>query len=59
MLRATTPVERVLLLGAAAALIVPGLYTDLTGFGLLGFTLVIQSLRGRRETAGAIAPSLD
>jgi TRAP transporter 4TM/12TM fusion protein len=60
LLRATTPLERVLLLGAAVALIVPGLYTDLTGVGLLGLTLVIQSLRGRRQAArGAIAPSLD
>jgi TRAP transporter 4TM/12TM fusion protein len=59
LLRPTTPVERVLLLGAALTLIVPGLYTDLTGFGLLGLTVGIQALRGRRQASGAIAPSLD
>jgi TRAP transporter 4TM/12TM fusion protein len=59
LLRAATPAERVLLLGAASALVVPGLYTDLTGLGLLGATLVVQSLRGRRQVTRAIAPSLD
>jgi TRAP-type uncharacterized transport system fused permease subunit len=59
LLRATTPLERVLLLGAALALVVPGLYTDLTGFALLGVTLMIQSQRGRRQAPDAIAPSLD
>jgi len=60
LLRAVTLPERVLLLGAAGTLIVPGLYTDLTGAGLLGLTLVIQSLRGRRQaTSGAIAPTLE
>jgi len=53
-------VERVLLLGAAGALIVPGVFTDLAGVGLLGLVLVTQSQRGRRQAAsGAIAPSLD
>jgi TRAP-type uncharacterized transport system fused permease subunit len=59
LLRMATPVERVLLLGAAGTLIVPGLYTDLTGGGLLVLTLLSQSLRARRQATGAIAPSLD
>jgi TRAP transporter 4TM/12TM fusion protein len=59
LLRAATPAERVLLLGAAGALVVPGLYTDLTGLALLGTTLVIQSQRGRRQVTRAVAPSLD
>jgi TRAP-type uncharacterized transport system fused permease subunit len=57
--RAATPVERALLLGAAAALISPGLYTDLAGVGLLGIALALQTTRGRREAAPAVSVSLD
>ncbi len=59
LLRVATPVERLLLLGAAGTLIVPGLYTDLGGGGLLALALLSQTLRGRRQATGAIAPSLD
>ncbi len=54
-----SPAERVLLLGTALALIVPGLYTDLVGLGLLGLALVSQVLRGRRRASSATVPSLD
>jgi TRAP transporter 4TM/12TM fusion protein len=59
LLAAATPVERVLLLGAAGTLIVPGLYTDLAGGTLLGLVLLGQTLRTRRQATGAIAPSLE
>jgi TRAP transporter 4TM/12TM fusion protein len=58
LLRSTTPVERVFLLGAAIALIVPGLYTDLTGLGLLALALIQQMVRGRRETVRAVGAPL-
>ena len=59
LLRAATPLERALLLGAALALIVPGLYTNLIGIALLGTTLFLQTRRGRQRASHAIAPSLD
>jgi len=57
--RAATPLERVLLFGAAFALISPGFYTDLAGVGLLVVALVLQTTRGRREAAHAVSASLD
>jgi TRAP transporter 4TM/12TM fusion protein len=57
--RAATPVERALLLGAAAALISPGFVTDLTGLGLFALALVVQTLRGRRASPHALRASLD
>ncbi len=57
--RLATPVERALLLGAAVALISPGLYTDLAGVGLLSFAFGLQVSRGRRETVHAVGASLD
>ena len=57
--RAATPVERVLLLGAALALISPGLYTDLTGGALLAIVLFLQNARGKREAAHAVPAPLD
>jgi TRAP transporter 4TM/12TM fusion protein len=56
--RAASPLERALLLGAAGALISPGLYTDLAGVGLLAGTLGLQAARGRREAADAVGASL-
>jgi TRAP-type uncharacterized transport system fused permease subunit len=56
--RAASPLERALLLGAAGALIIPGLYTDLAGVGLLAGTLGLQAARGRREAADAVGASL-
>jgi TRAP-type uncharacterized transport system fused permease subunit len=59
LLRAVTPLERVLLLGAAGALISPGLYTDVAGAGLLVLVLVVQTLRGRRATPHAVGAPID
>ncbi len=59
LLRATTPLERTCLGAAAVALISPGLFTDLTGVGLLVAALASQSARGRRETVRAVNPSLE
>jgi TRAP-type uncharacterized transport system fused permease subunit len=59
LLRGCTGLERALLGAAAVALISPGLYTDLTGAGLLVVTLALQSARARREPAHALSPSLD
>ncbi|MGH7389766.1 MAG: TRAP transporter permease [Candidatus Rokuibacteriota bacterium] len=56
--RAATPIERALLLGGAAALISPGVYTDLAGVGLLAAAFGLQAARGRREAADAIGASL-
>jgi TRAP transporter 4TM/12TM fusion protein len=56
--RAATSIERALLLGAAAALISPGLYTDMAGVGLLAGALGLQTARGRREGADAVGASL-
>jgi TRAP transporter 4TM/12TM fusion protein len=57
--RPATPIERALLVGAAVALISPGLYTDLAGGGLLGLVLFLQSTRARRDTAHAIPAPVD
>jgi TRAP transporter 4TM/12TM fusion protein len=59
LLSATTWLERACLLGAAAALIKPGLVTDLTGVGLLVLAFGVQAIRGRRATPHAIRASLD
>jgi TRAP transporter 4TM/12TM fusion protein len=59
LLRAATPLERVLLFGAAGALISPGVYTDITGVGLLVLVLVVQTLRGRRATLHAVGAPID
>lgn len=40
-----TPIERVMLLGAAVALIFHSLLWDVVGFGLIGITLVLQRYR--------------
>ncbi len=57
--REATPLERVMLLGAAFALIFPGIYTDLTGGGLLAAVLAAQTLRGRREPTRAVGAAVD
>jgi TRAP transporter 4TM/12TM fusion protein len=42
-------VERLMLVAAAIVLIKPGLWTDITGFGLLALVLVWQFAAGRRQ----------
>jgi TRAP transporter 4TM/12TM fusion protein len=59
LLRAATPVERALLLGAAAALISPTFYTDMAGVGLLVVAFALQCARGRREATHPVGASLD
>jgi TRAP-type uncharacterized transport system fused permease subunit len=59
LLRAATPLDRVLLFGAAGALISPGVYTDIAGVGLLVLVLVVQTLRGRRATPHAVGAPID
>jgi len=59
LLRQAMPIERLILGGAAFALIVPGLYTDLAGLGLLGLALTLQTVRGRREGMRAVGAPLD
>lgn len=59
LLRRATLIERGLLMGAAFTLITPGLFTDLAGGGLLALVFVLQTLRGRREVARAVTPSLE
>jgi TRAP-type uncharacterized transport system fused permease subunit len=46
-------VERLMLVGAAIVLIKPGLWTDITGFGLLALVLVGQFAAGRRQARSA------
>jgi TRAP-type uncharacterized transport system fused permease subunit len=41
----TTLLERALLMAAALALVVPGLVTDLLGFGLFGLVYLWQRVR--------------
>ncbi|HET9490630.1 MAG TPA: TRAP transporter fused permease subunit [Methylomirabilota bacterium] len=57
--RAATPVERALLLGAAAALISPSLYTDMAGIGLLVAALALQMSRRPREPVHAVGAQVD
>ncbi|MDQ7857468.1 MAG: TRAP transporter fused permease subunit [Armatimonadota bacterium] len=55
LLRPATWPERALLLGAALALIKPGLVTDVVGLGLLAAAVVAQRLRPRTTPAAAPA----
>jgi TRAP transporter 4TM/12TM fusion protein len=57
--RAATPVERALLLGAAAALISPSVYTDMAGVGLLAVALALQMSRRSAEPVHAVGASVD
>ena len=57
--RAATPVERTLLLGAAAALISPSVYTDMAGVGLLAVALALQMSRRPAEPVHAVGASVD
>jgi TRAP transporter 4TM/12TM fusion protein len=57
--RAATPVERALLLGAAAALISPSLYTDVAGISLLVAALALQMSRRPQEPVHAVGAQVD
>lgn len=54
-----TPLDRALLLAAAALLVVPRAAANLAGLALLGAVWGLQSLRRTPEIAAAPAPSLD
>jgi TRAP transporter 4TM/12TM fusion protein len=55
-LQKTTLLERILLLVVAAAMIKPGLTTDLIGAALLLATIILQKSRGRARLAETVGP---
>ena len=56
-LRVATAVERVLFIAAAVTLIHPGLYTDLSGLGVLAVALLLQKLRPATAVVGGAEPA--
>ena len=59
ILRQASVLERLILVGSAPFLLLPGMYSDVIGIGGLSGVLLYQLFRGRRASSPAVKENLD